>query len=77
MIASVPVLQALEFAVTWLPRASSPETRAETPLPITCSTIVLPSRRTRPPSTIGTTRSPIVSIPPIPVPITAPASQNT
>ena len=77
MIASVPVLHALEFAVTWLPRASSPETRAETPLPMTCSTIVLPRRRTRPSSTMGTTRSPMVSMPPMPVPITAPVSQWT
>ena len=45
-IASVPVLHALELVVTWLPRASRPETRAEMPLAITCSTAVLPSRRT-------------------------------
>ena len=37
-IASVPVLHALELVVTWLPSASRPETRAETPLAITCST---------------------------------------
>ena len=40
--ASAPVLHALELVVTWLPRARIPETRAETPLAITCSTAVLP-----------------------------------
>ena len=30
--ASLPVLQALEFVVTWLPRASWPEMRAEMPV---------------------------------------------
>ena len=54
--------------VTWLPRASRPLTRAETPLPITCSTIVEPRRRTLPASVIGTRRSPTVSRPPTPVP---------
>ncbi len=42
----MPVLHALELVVTWLPSASRPETRAETPLAITCSTAVLPRRRT-------------------------------
>ena len=49
-MASVPVLQALELEVTWLPRASRPLTRAEIPLPITCSTMVEPRRRTLPAS---------------------------
>ena len=40
--------QALEFVVTWLPSASSPDTRAEMPLAITCLTAVLPRRRTFP-----------------------------
>ena len=71
------MLHALLFEVTWLPRASRPLTRAETPLPITCSTIVEPRRRTLPASVIGTSRSPTVSRPPTPVPITAPASQYT
>ena len=75
--ASAPVAQALEFAVTWLPSASSPETRAETPLAITCSTAVLPRRRIFLAETIGTTRSAMVSMPPIPVPITAPLCQST
>jgi hypothetical protein len=48
--ASVPVLHALELVVTWLPSASRPATRAETPLAITCSTAVLPRRRARPAS---------------------------
>ena len=52
------MLQALEFVVTWLPRLSSPETRAETPLAITCSTAVLPRRRTFLASVSGTTRAP-------------------
>jgi hypothetical protein len=38
---------------------------------------VLPSRRTLPASVSGTTFAPIVSMPPIPVPITAPLSQST
>ena len=54
-IASVPVLQALELVVTWLPSASRPETRAEMPLAITCSTTVLPRRRTFLASVSGTT----------------------
>ena len=77
MMASVPVLQALELVVTWFPRASSPESRAETPLAITCSTTVLPKRRTFLALTSGTMRSPIVSIPPIPVPKIVPVSQST
>jgi len=77
MIASVPVLQALELVETWFPRASNPEIRAETPLAMICSTIVLPSRRTRPASTSGTSLSPVVSSPPIPVPMMAPVSQST
>ena len=76
-IASVPVLHALELVVTWFPSASRPATRAEMPLAITCSTAVLPSRRSLPPSVNGTTRSPIVSMPPIPVPRTAPVAQST
>jgi hypothetical protein len=53
------------------------ETRADTPLAITCSTAVLPRRRTLPASVTGPTLAPIVSMPPIPVPITAPLSQST
>ena len=76
-IASVPVLQALELVVTWFPRANCPETRAETPLAITCSTAVDPMRRTFLASVRGTTFSAVVSMPPIPVPMMAPVSQST
>ena len=77
MTASVPLLHALELLVTWLPSAKRPAIRADTPLPITCSTTVLPSRRTRPESVSGTTLSPTVSSPPTPVPMIAPQSQST
>ena len=76
-IASVPVLQALELVVTWLPSASWPEMRAEMPLAITCSTQVEPMRRTFPALVRGTTFSAIVSMPPIPVPRIAPDRQST
>ena len=76
-MASVPVLQALELVVTWLPSANCPESRAETPLAITCSTDVEPMRRTFPALVSGITFSAVVSIPPIPVPTIAPVSQST
>jgi hypothetical protein len=47
------------------------------PLAITCSTAVLPRRRTFLASVSGTTFEPMVSMPPIPVPSTAPVSQFT
>ncbi len=47
------------------------------PLAITCSTAVLPRRRTLPALVIGTTLVAIVSMPPMPVPSTAPVSQFT
>ncbi len=77
MTASFPVLQADEFEVTWLPRASRPAIRALVPLFITCSTIRLPIRRTFPALTIGTTVRAIVSIPPMPEPAMTPVSQST
>ena len=77
MTASFPVLQAEEFDVTWLPRASRPAIRALVPLFITCSTTRLPIRRTFPSLTIGTSVPAMVSIPPIPEPEMTPVSQST
>ena len=54
------MLQADEFVVTWLPRASCPEIRAEIPDAITCSTLVEPIRRIFLSFVRGTTFSAIV-----------------
>ena len=75
--ASVPVVHALLLVVTWPPSARKPPTHALTELAIVCSTDVLPRRRTFPSFTRGTTYSPTVSTPPIPVPMIAPVSQST
>ncbi len=75
--ASVPVVHALLLVVTWPPSARSPPTQALTELAIVCSTEVLPIRRTLPSFTFGTTHSPTVSTPPMPVPMMAPLSQST
>lgn len=72
-----PVAQAEEFVVTWLPSARSPEMRALLPLAMICSTMLLPSRVTRPAFVPGTRRSAIGSMPESPVPITAPDAQST
>ena len=50
---------------------------ALTELAMVCSTTLLPRRRTLPSLTRGTTKSPTVSTPPIPVPMIAPESQFT
>ena len=76
MTASVPVLQALELVLTWLPRPSLPAMRALLPLDMICSTMVLPSRFTRPAWVRGARVSAIVSMPPMPVPMIAPVSQS-
>ena len=76
-MASVPVLHALEFVVTWLPSPSSPAMRALLPLHIVCSTMVLPRRATLPASVRGTSFSAVVSIPPHDVPMIPPLSQST
>jgi hypothetical protein len=74
-MASVPVLQADELEVTWLPRPSRPQILALTLLAITCSTTRLPMRRTLPLLIMGTTLPAMVSMSLTPVPMTAPVSQ--
>jgi len=76
MIASVPVLQADEFEVTWFPNPSKPAIFALMPLLITRSTTWDPRRRTFPALTAGTTVVAMVSIPQMPHPKMVPEFQS-
>src|SRR5215472_6162843 len=77
VIASVPVEQALLLVVTCPPKPKSPPTHALAQLDIALSAALLPSRRTRPAFVSGTTNSPMVSMPPSEVPMTAAVRQST
>ena len=76
MMDSVDVLHALLLLVTCPPAPSKPPSRALTALDITRSGTVLPNRRTRAESVIGTSTLPAVSSPPMPEPKMIDVSQS-